>query len=61
MVAALKLPESRTYNRQDCITFRKTAERFGGLSNMAGGYPLFVNGVNAPRGLTTLRLRACWP
>ncbi|MFN5893865.1 MAG: NADAR domain-containing protein [Dolichospermum sp.] len=45
MVAALKLPESRTYNRQDCITFRKTAERFGGLSNMAGGYPLFVNGV----------------
>jgi ribA/ribD-fused uncharacterized protein len=46
MVTAVKLPESRTYNRQDCITFRKTAERFGGLSNMAGGYPLFVNGVS---------------
>jgi ribA/ribD-fused uncharacterized protein len=37
--------EARTYKRQDCITFRKTAEKFGGLSNMAGGYPLNVNGV----------------
>ena len=45
MVAAIKLPETRTYNRQECITFRKTAERFGGLSNMAGGYLLNVNGV----------------
>ncbi len=45
MVAVAKLPESRTYNRRECITFRKTAERFGGLSNMAGGYPLNVNGV----------------
>ncbi|NDJ15844.1 NADAR family protein [Myxacorys almedinensis] len=45
MVAVVKLPESRTYNRQECITFRKTAERFGGLSNMAGGYILNINGV----------------
>lgn len=36
----------RTYQRSDCVTFRKTKEVFGGLSNMAGGYPLKVNGVN---------------
>ncbi len=45
MVAVVKLPESRTYSRQESITFRKTAERFGGLSNMAGSYLLNVNGV----------------
>lgn len=45
MVAQVKLPEQRTYRRQDSITFRKTTEPFGGLSNMAGGYPLFVNGI----------------
>ncbi len=45
MLAVAKLPESRTYNRLECITFRKTAEKFGGLSNMAGGYLLNVNGV----------------
>lgn len=45
MVAVVKLPETRTYSRQESITFRKTAERFGGLSNMAGGYLLNVNGV----------------
>ena len=45
MITAVKTPEFRTYNRQECITFRKTAERFGGLSNMAGGYLLNVNGI----------------
>ena len=45
MLAVAKFPESRTYNRLECITFRKTAEKFGGLSNMAGGYLLNVNGV----------------
>jgi ribA/ribD-fused uncharacterized protein len=45
MLAQVKLPEQRTYRRQDSITFRKTTEQFGGLSNMAGGYPLFVNGI----------------
>ena len=37
--------EPRTYRRQECAVFRKTDERFGGLSNMAPGYPLSVNGV----------------
>lgn len=36
----------RTYNRNECITFRKTKESFGGLSNMAGGYPIVVNGIH---------------
>lgn len=37
--------QTRTYNRKDCIVFCKTKEAFGGLSNMAGGYPLYVNSV----------------
>lgn len=36
----------RTYNRQESIVFLKTKERFGGLSNMAGGYPLRVNDID---------------
>ncbi len=35
----------RTYNRESSIVFLKTKERFGGLSNMAPGFPLQVNGV----------------
>lgn len=35
----------RVYRKQDCAVFLKTNEKFGGLSNMAGGYPLFVNDV----------------
>jgi ribA/ribD-fused uncharacterized protein len=30
---------------EDCAVFFKVDEEFGGLSNMAGGYPLRVNGV----------------
>lgn len=37
--------ESRTYRREECAVFRKTAEAFGGLSNMAPGFPVRVNGV----------------
>ncbi len=35
----------RTYDRDSSVVFLKTKERFGGLSNMAGGFPLRVNGV----------------
>lgn len=35
----------RTYERNQSIVFLKTNEAFGGLSNMAGGFPLEVNGV----------------
>ncbi|HBN8193584.1 NADAR family protein [Pseudomonas aeruginosa] len=35
----------RTYQRADVIVVHKTKESFGGLSNMASGFPLRVNGV----------------
>ncbi len=36
----------RTYNSAECAVFLKTRERFGGLSNMAPGFPLCVNGIH---------------
>lgn len=33
----------RVYTKDESIVFSKTNEKFGGLSNMAPGYPLFVN------------------
>ena len=33
------------YSRAKCIVFLKTKEAFGGLSNMAGGFPLLVNSI----------------
>ncbi len=35
----------RTYDPRSSVVFRKTREEFGGLSNMAGGFPLRINGV----------------
>jgi ribA/ribD-fused uncharacterized protein len=35
----------RTYHKEQVCFFRKTKEQFGGLSNMAAGYPLYVNGL----------------
>lgn len=35
----------RTYRRDECIVFHTTRERYGGLSNMAAGFPLQVNGI----------------
>ena len=37
--------ETRIYNIDECISFRKTTEKFGGLSNMASGYPIVVNNI----------------
>jgi ribA/ribD-fused uncharacterized protein len=37
--------QTRTYERSQSVVFLKTKEVFGGLSNMAGGFPLEVNGV----------------
>jgi ribA/ribD-fused uncharacterized protein len=39
-----RTPETRTYDRATSVVFLKTKERFGGLSNMAGGFPLQVCG-----------------
>lgn len=36
----------RTYRRESSVVFLKTKEAFGGLSNMAGGFPLSVNGIH---------------
>lgn len=36
----------RTYYRPDSTVFLKTKEAFGGLSNMAGGFSLCVNGID---------------
>jgi ribA/ribD-fused uncharacterized protein len=37
--------QTRSYKRGDCITFRKTEEEFGGLSNMAGGFEIELDGM----------------
>ena len=34
-----------TYQRKDSAVFCRTKDMFGGLSNMAGGFPLSVNGA----------------
>ena len=36
---------SQVFNSTECCVFNKTKEIYGGLSNMAGGFPLSVNGI----------------
>ena len=38
----------RRYLRSEAAVFLKTKEKFGGLSNMAGGFPVRVNGALIP-------------
>lgn len=40
---AAKNPNIRVYNADECVSFRKTNEVYGGLSNMASGYPIYIN------------------
>lgn len=40
-----KITEQRVYERSNAVVFHKTTEPFGGLSNMAAGYSLNVNGI----------------
>ena len=37
-----------TYYKHQVISFAKTTGKFGGLSNMAADYVLFVNEINIP-------------
>lgn len=37
--------KKKIYVIDECVTFRKTNENFGGLSNMAGGYPIYIGGI----------------
>jgi ribA/ribD-fused uncharacterized protein len=39
---------NRIYNPKEAIVFRKTTEKFGGLSNMASGYSLYINEIVIP-------------
>lgn len=36
----------RKYRRSESAVFLKTKEKYGGLSNMAGGFPLKINGID---------------
>jgi ribA/ribD-fused uncharacterized protein len=38
--------EERIYTYSSSCTFRKTKENFGGLSNMASGFPIEINGIH---------------
>ena len=40
--------QARAYDPLRSIAFRKTKERYGGLSNMASGFPIVVNGIRIP-------------
>lgn len=40
--------ETFTYNKHHVLSFAKTTGKFGGLSNMAPDYVLFVNEINVP-------------
>lgn len=40
--------QTREYNRNEVIIFCKTTDTYGGLSNMAAGYSLNINGVIIP-------------
>jgi len=40
--------QERTYVAAECAVFLKTKERFGGLSNMAGGFPIRLLGLRIP-------------
>jgi type I restriction enzyme S subunit len=42
----MRLDQTRTYDRTNSVVFLKTNAPFGGLSNMAGGFPLKVNGIH---------------
>ncbi|MFN8498457.1 MAG: NADAR family protein [Anaerolineae bacterium] len=39
------LTTPRVYRRAECVVFHKTHAPFGGLSNMAAGFPLRINSV----------------
>jgi type I restriction enzyme S subunit len=41
----MRSEQIRTYERETSAVFLKTTEAYGGLSNMAGGFPLRVNGI----------------
>ena len=49
--------QARAYDPLRSVAFRKTKERYGGLSNMASGFPIVVNGI--PIRTTEALYQAC--
>ncbi len=45
MIYEIDQPEITVYHKENSCIFKKNKEEFGGLSNMATGFPLRVNGV----------------
>ena len=45
MEAIVQKYQERIYKYSDACVFRKTKEEYGGLSNMASGFPLLINGI----------------
>lgn len=43
-----RLTQTRIYYRDESVVFMKTTDEFGGLSNMAAGFPLSINGIYIP-------------
>ncbi len=52
----MKNDNFRKYIKEQCIVFRKTHESFGGLSNMAAGYPIKLGNIKI---LTSEALYQC--
>lgn len=40
--------DTKKYQRLECCIFRKTKEEYGGLSNMASGYPILIGKQHIP-------------
>lgn len=43
-----KTKSIRSYHLNDVVVFHRTKDSFGGLSNMASGYPIIINGFKIP-------------
>lgn len=37
--------KKQIFKIDECVTFCRTNEKYGGLSNMAGNYPIYLNGI----------------
>ena len=46
MAREIKMNNIITYNDDDCCTFKKTKNRYGGLSNMASGFSWKINNTD---------------
>ncbi len=46
VLKSTRMPQKESYYiASKCATFRSTREKFGGLSNMAAGFPIYIHGL----------------